>query len=101
MSEDKKKGLIEKAIHAGLGNEKFLEGVSVENLEGMIKAVEERDGEIILLKKNRMPEIQKGNITTVDDLIKAGRIKVRPTSEEEEKEKKPAKGGKNAAKNKA
>lgn len=77
-----KKELIEKAIHAGLGTEKFLEGVSLENLESMVQAIEERDGQIISLKTNRMPEIQKGNITTVDDLIKAKRIKVRPVQQE-------------------
>ena len=100
MSDDRKKGLIEKAIHAGLGNEKFLEGVSLENLEAMVKAVEERDGEIQLLKKTLKPIENRTNITTVDDLVKAGKVKVRPVGADPEEEK-PEKGVKNAAKNKA
>ncbi len=96
MEEDKK-ALIEKAASAGLGNKKFLEGVSVENLQKMVKAVEDRDGEIILLKKNKLVEVEKGNITTLDDLIKAKRIKVRPVVEDEEEKPQKAEKDENKA----
>ncbi len=95
MSEDKKKVLIEKGIKAGIGNKKFLEGVSIENLEGMIKAIEDRDGEISLLKEAKKEEAKNTKITTVADLVKAKRINVRPVEEPEKK------GGKNATKDKA
>ncbi len=98
MSDDTKKKLIEKAVHAGLGNEKFLEGVSIENLERMVKAVEERDGEIKILKETSKAPVKNSNITTVEDLIKANRIKVRPTTEEENK---PVEGGGNGSRDKA
>lgn len=101
MADDKKKILIEKAIHAGLGTEKFLEGVSLENLETMVKTVEERDGEIEVLKKTQKKEEPKSNSTTVADLVKGKKIKVRPVEEEvsvkSEEKPKDKKDGKDAS----
>ena len=85
---EEKKILVEKGIHAGLGTEKFLEGLSFENLKTFIDALEEKDGEIKLLKENQKPKTVKNpKVTRVSDLVAAGKIKVRPVPENEPEEK--------------
>lgn len=72
----KKNTLIEKAIAAGLGTEEFLKGVAVENLEKMVAAIEERDGEIRVLQAGTKEKSGKNpNVTTVSDLIRAGKLR--------------------------
>ena len=71
---EKKQILMEKALKANLGTEKFLDGVSTENLEKMVSAIEERDGEIDILKKKKAAPVKDRNVTTVADLVRKKKI---------------------------
>ncbi len=103
MSEVSKELLIAKAVKANLGNEKFLQGVSEENLKSMVSAIEDRDGKISLLRAQKQKPERNENITTVADLVKAGKVAVAKTPVEipNNPHKEEKKGKKDDSKDKA
>lgn len=67
--------LIEKAVAAGLGEAKTFSNISETNLEKMVKAVEDRDGEIQVLKAAKpKTDVKSNKVTTVADLVRLDKI---------------------------
>lgn len=77
MSEIANKDLlIKKAVSAGLGDKKFLEKISEENLENMVRLIESKDGEIDNLKAEKSTTDKDEKVIRVKDLVLKKKIGV-------------------------